>query len=326
MSSVPADENMFLTAPIGRLFLANALPMAFVMAMSGLLNLVDAVFLGHFVGPVALAAVSFSFPAVMLLIAIASLAGGGMSSLFARHLGAGDRTSAAAIFASGHGLCLSLGAGIIAVYFATTPHLLPWLAKGSGEVAKYVGDYLFILICGAPVQFLMSLHADAARNEGRAGFMALLSVAVTLANIVLNYILIVSLNMGVAGSAWGTVAAQLIGLLLLLELRRRDSRMLPLSVLKAHDWRGNWRAILGLGLPLSLSFAGMALVSGAVIAALNWNDAPDYADTVAAYGIVTRIFGFAFMPLMALALATQTIVGINSGARSEEHTSELQSH
>jgi putative MATE family efflux protein len=314
MASVPSEENPFLTAPIGRLFVANAVPMAFVMGMSGLLNVVDAAFLGHYVGPTALAAVSFCFPAIMLLIALGALVGGGMSSLFARHLGAGDRASASAVFASAHGLCLLMGSGMIAAYLLAGPALLEGLARNKGGVGAYANTYLLILIGGAPLQFLMALHADAARGEGKAGFMALLSIGVTLANIVLNYVLIVGLRMGVAGSAWGTVMAQALGLLLLVELRRRDPQLLPLSVLRRYPWRGGWRKIVALGLPLSLSFIGMALVSCAVVVAVNRTGGQDFAVILAAHGIVTRILGFAFMPLMALALAMQTIVGTNKGA------------
>ena len=308
-----SEENEFLTAPIGRLFLVNAVPMALIMAMSGLLNVVDAAFLGHYVGASALAAVSISFPFVMFLIALATLAGGGMASLFARRLGAGERTAAAAVFASAHGLCLTIGIGVIVVFMLFGAPLLARLSDGNEEVATLARTYLVILVWGAPLQFLMSLHADAARSEGRAKFMALLSAGVTLANIVLNYVLIVVLDMGVAGSALGTVAAQVLGLVLLLELRRRDFRLVPLSVLGRFAWHGDWRTILALGLPLCLSFMGTALVSGVVIVAARWSTGPDYTDIAAAYGVVTRIFGLAFMPLMALALATQTIVGTNTG-------------
>ncbi|WP_156842086.1 MATE family efflux transporter [Novosphingobium aquimarinum] len=314
MSSVTFEENPFLAAPVGRLFVTTGVPMALVMAMSGLLNIVDAAFLGRYVGPIALAAVSFSFPAVMVLIALGSLVGGGMSSLLARYLGSNDRASASAIFVSAHGLCLVVAFGLIAIFLLIGPPLLAGMAQGNGEVSDLARTYLLILVCGVPLQFLMNLHADAVRSEGRANFMAVLSVGVTLANIVLNYVLIVGLRMGVAGSAWGTVIAQAIGLVLLVDLRRRDRRLLPLAALRHWPWRGHWRSILALGLPLSLSFLGMALSSGAVIAAIHWRGGPSYAEIIAAYGIVTRVFGFAFMPLMALALATQTIVGTNVGA------------
>ena len=72
--------------------------------------------------------------------------------------------------------------------------------------------------------------------------------------------------------------------------------------------------MLSLGAPLSLSFIGIALVSATVITTLRLTADASYADTVAAYGIVTRILSFAFMPLMAVALAMQAIVGNNVGA------------
>lgn len=82
---------------------------------------------------------------------------------------------------------------------------------GQPDIARMAYTYLAIMIQASPLQLLLSVHADAWRNEGRAGLMALLSVGVTLANIVLNYLLIVRLDMGVAGSAWGTAIAQVVG-------------------------------------------------------------------------------------------------------------------
>ena len=105
--------NPFLTAPIGRLFLSIALPMAVVMSMGGILNVVDGVFVGRFIGAEALAAVSLAFPAVMLMSALATLAGGGMSSLLARSLGTGDRIAAARVFAGAHGLALLIAALVV---------------------------------------------------------------------------------------------------------------------------------------------------------------------------------------------------------------------
>lgn len=314
MSSGLATENRFLTAPIGRLFLFNAVPMTLVMSMGGLLNIVDAAFLGHFVGPEALAAVSVSFPVVMITIALSSLVSGGMSSLFARHLGAGDRAAAGAVFARAHGLSVCVALTLVAVFVVWGPWGLRQLSGAQGETAAMAYTYLLILICGTPVQFVLGLHADAMRNEGRAGLMALLSVGVTLANIGLNYVLIVDRGLGIAGSAWGTVIAQGLGVVLLIVLRLCDPRLLPLAVLARNRWRGGWRPILTLGLPVSLGFIGMALVSATVIATLKLTGADGYSDVLAAYGIVTRIFGFAFMPMMAIALAAQSIVGNNVGA------------
>ncbi|SLN29133.1 Multidrug export protein MepA [Aquimixticola soesokkakensis] len=306
-------ENPFLTLPVTRLFLTNALPMAVVMSTSGLLNVVDGIFVGRFIGAQALAAVSLAFPVVMLLTALTTLTGGGMSSLLARHLGKGARRAAGAVFAGAHGLALFVSAGLILGALTLGPGIVSFLAAGNEPVAAPAKAYLLILILGAPVQFALGLHADALRNEGRSGHIAVLSVIVNLLNVAANYIAIVLLDLGVAGSAIGTVAAQALGLTLLLWLRKRDPALLPLAALWQASWLTGWRQILSLGLPLSLSFVGMALVASTVLLAIG-NTAADHGTYVAAYGIVTRILGLAFLPQMAIALTTQSITGNNVGA------------
>ena len=309
-----AIENRFLTQPVGRLFLSNALPMAVVMSMGGLLNVIDGIFVGRFVGAQALAAVSLAFPVVMLLAALTTLAGGGMSGLLARHLGAGSRAAAGAVFAGAHGLALAISAVLIAVALSAGPAIISTLAAGNTDVTGPAGRYLLILILGAPVQFALGLHADALRNEGRAGHIAMLSVLVNLLNIGANYIAIVVLGLGVTGSALGTVGAQSLGLALLLVARARDRDLLPLGSLRNASWLAGWRQILSLGLPLCLNFIGMALVASTVLLVIG-TTAADHATFIAAYGVVTRVLGLAFLPQMALALTTQSITGNNAGAR-----------
>lgn len=306
-------ENRFLTEPIGRLFWANALPMMLIMLMSGLLSLVDAIFLGRFVGTAALTAVSVVFPVVMVTIALSTLVSGGMSSQLARYLGARDLPAAEAVFARAHGLALALALGLIALFALAGGPVTARLAGGDTAIADMAWTYLAITLGATPVQFWMGLHGDTMRNEGRAGIMALLSVGVTLANIGLNYVLIVGLQMGVAGSAWGTVGAQALGLAFLVGLRLRGAG-LALGALARRPWHGGWRPILTLGAPMSLSFTGIALVSALVIATLRATAGADYAASVAAYGIVMRLMGFTFLPIMALGLATQSIAGNNAGA------------
>ncbi|WP_240722501.1 MATE family efflux transporter [Poseidonocella sp. HB161398] len=298
-------DSPFLTAPPGRLFLSNALPMAVVMSMGGILTVTDGLFVGRYLGAEALAAVSLAFPAVMLLTALSSLSGGGMASLMARHLGAGDRNAAAAVLAGAQGLALALCALLLFAALAAGPQLVAGLAGGNGALAETAGRYLLVLVLGAPLQFGLALHGDALRSEGHAGQIALLSVFVNLANIAANWLAIAGLGLGVAGSALGTVAAQGLGLALLLALRLRDPRLLP-PVRPAH--RG-WGAILALGLPVSLGLLGMALVSATVVLAIG-----DDAGLLAAHGVATRLLGLAFLPQMAIALATQTIAGHNAGA------------
>jgi len=81
------------------------------MGMNGILTVIDAIFLGRYVGPEALSAVTLIFPIYMLIVALATLVSGGMSSILARQLGAADLDGARATFAAAHGfaLCVSVG-------------------------------------------------------------------------------------------------------------------------------------------------------------------------------------------------------------------------
>jgi putative MATE family efflux protein len=315
MSSQHASQNRFLTALIGRLFVTNALPMMVMMLMSGMLSVVDAAFLGHFVGPDALAAVSLVFPILMVTIALSTLVSGGMSSILARQLGAEQQTHAMAVFAQAHGLALFLSMLLIVAFSTVAGFVIGQLSSGQADIANMAYTYLGIMIFASPLQLLLSVHADVWRNEGHAGLIALMSAGVTLANFALNYVLIVPLDMGVAGSALGTAIAQGAGLALLVGLRLRGGGILRMSGLWNSRWIGGWRPILTLGAPVSLSFIGIALVSATVITTLRLTAGSGYFDSVAAYGIVTRILSFTFLPLMAIAMASQTIVGHNVGAK-----------
>lgn len=309
------SSSAFLSAPLGPLFLRTALPIIVVMMLSGLQNVIDAIFLGQVVGAVAVAAVSAIFPVTMIAIALSSLVNSGMSSRLARRLGAGEIDAARAVFASAHGLALVVSCLLISGMLIGGEALTRATSGGDADVAVMSITYLAITLGAAPVMFLLGLHVDALRCEGRAPVMALLSVLVTLFNIALNGLFIVYLDMGVAGSAWGTVLAQALGFALLLGLRARIDTPLPLTALKAGRWWGGWGRMLALGAPLSLSFIGLALVSSITITMLQVTDSPTYKSTLAAYGIATRLVGFAFLPLMGLAQGLQAIVGNLVGAR-----------
>ena len=306
--------NTFTDGALSSIYLKTALPIIFVMGMNGLLSVADALFLGIYVGPDALAAVTLMFPIYMLIVALSTLVANGMSSLLARSLGAGDFDEARTAFVGAHGLAFVLGAILILLFiFFGRPVAL--LAAGGSETLAQMGlVYLRITAFFSPLLFVLSVNSDALRNEGRVGFMAAMSLLVSIANIGFNYILIAILDMGVAGSAFGTAAAQALAFAIIIAFRVFGETELRPAALLSHSMREKWGRILALGAPQSLNFVGLALGSAAIIAALQWVGRPGYADTITAYGIITRVITFAFLPLLGLSFAMQTITGNNYGA------------
>jgi len=134
--------NTFTEGPLGRIFLKTSLPIIFVMSMNGLLAVADALFLGYYVGPRALAAVTLMFPAFMLVVALSTLVSNGMSSLLARALGARDFTRAQTIFAGAHGLAIAVGACLIALFLLAGNQVTLLAASGSVDLADMGYVYL----------------------------------------------------------------------------------------------------------------------------------------------------------------------------------------
>lgn len=317
-----APNNTFLTGSLGAIYVKTALPIIFVMGMNGLLTVVDALFLGHYVGPEALAAVTLMFPAWMLIVATATLVGGGMSSILARHLGGGRVDQAQAVYAGAHGLALMLSASLILLFLAFGRPVAMLAAGGVEGLGEMGLIYLQISILATPLMFILSVNSDALRNEGRVGFMAALSLLVSLANILFTYLLVAKAGLGVAGSAYGTVLAQLLSFSVVLGFRLRGRTSLRPTALLRHSMVGYWGRILALGAPQSLSFVGISLATAAVIAALQWVGEPGYEDTVSAYGVITRVLTFGFMPMLGLSFAMQTITGNNFGAAAWDRSDD----
>ena len=315
-------HNSFTQAPLAAVFAKTALPIIFVMSMNGLLTLVDALFLGRYVGAQALAAVTLIFPLYMLIVALATLVSNGMSSILARHLGAGDMTAARATFAGAHGMALCVSAVLITGYLLFGGAVSLSLASGSVPMAQMAQTYLGITSFMAPLAFVLAVNSDALRNEGRVGFMAAMSLLVSLSNIGFNYVLIAWMGLGVAGSAYGTALAQLLALSIITYYRMSGrSTLHPRDVLQPAILQG-WGRILALGAPQSLNFIGIALGSAAIIVALQMIEAPNYESTISAYGIVTRVLTFVFLPLLGMTHALQTIVGNNYGAQAWQRSDQ----
>ncbi len=310
----------FTRGPMGTLYAKTAIPIIFVMVLNGLVAVADAMFLGWYVGADALAAVTAVFPAYMMIIALSVLVSSGMASLLARGLGGGKKTEAEQVFTSAHGLAIFISFVLIAGFYMFGDFAVAFVISGNGHIAEQAHLYLGINVYFMPILFFLSVNSDALRNEGRLGLMAGGSLAVSLLNIGFNYIFIVEMGWGVAGSAYGTVTAQIFALCLILFFRMKDEQLISSAVLFRNKLVVGWKAIIGLGLPQSLNFMGMALVSAVILFALQGIPSDTYTATVSAYGIITRVMTFVFFPLLGLAQAMQTIVGTNYGARNWERS------
>lgn len=314
MTEYPASDNTYISQPIGSVYVKTAMPIILMMLVNGSLNLVDAYFIGVFVGADALAAVTAVFPLFMLMVAFTTWIATGFASVMARLLGARQVEEAREAFAQAITLSLILSLILIALFMLTGQWICSEINAGNVHLTAMSYQYMMIIFVGSPLMFMLSISGDSLRSEGHAGFMALISLATTLFNGILNYVLIVWLDMGVSGSALGTVAAQWVALLIVWLFRRGKSNRFGIPAIAFTTAKTKWRDFMALGAPSSLTYIGVAITSTTILITLQQWQPVDYALTVSAYGVITRLMTFAFMPLLGLGMAMQSIVGNNVGA------------
>jgi putative MATE family efflux protein len=308
------SENIYLKGSLPVLFAKTASPIILIMLLNGLFTLVDAWFIGTWVGAEALTGVTLMFPVFMLVVALSGLVSNGFSSIYARLLGAGKMSEAGALYGQALFLALVVCAVLIILFLLGGEELVAQITKGSVALATAGYSYISIMIFCSPLVFMLSTNIDALRCEGLLRVMATISITSAFLNIGFDYLFVVEMGWGVAGSAWGTILAQACSLTAIVTYRLVGK---PSPVFRVANIRFGWQhwgQLLALGAPSSLGYIGVSLSAGLTLYCLQLWSGDSYEATAGAFGIITRLMTFTFLPLLGLSMAFQTIAGNNFGA------------
>ncbi|WP_171045004.1 MATE family efflux transporter [Pseudoalteromonas rubra] len=198
-----------------RTFWRYTIPAIAAMMVNGLYQVVDGVFVGHFIGADGLAAVNIAWPVVGLIAGLGALVGIGAGSLLSLFRGAKNSVQAHAVLATSIWLLLILAA-ITSLGLYASGSLLLDLQGASGEVLKFGYSYLSVFGWGALATMAAGALPMLIRNDGSPGVATSLLILGALTNIVLDYVFIVLLQWQLAGAAWASVVSQsLVGILAL---------------------------------------------------------------------------------------------------------------
>lgn len=298
------------TEPVGRLLLRYALPAIAGTVVFSLYNVVDSIFIGHWVGEYALAALAGAFPVMNLSIAFGSLFGIGGAALCSIRLGEKDYAGAQIVFGNvfSMGLIVGIIFGVLSTIFLE-PVMVAFGA--SPQTLSYAVDFMTIVQLSVPVSFTFFNLTHMMRASGtpnRALAALCLSVGV---NLVLAPVFIKLFGWGIRGAALATLGAQLCGLAFCLRHFLSGKGGLRFE-------RGIYRPRAGTVLPvLSIGSAPSILNACACIIAVLINmqllaHGGDLA--VGAYGIFSRVVILVAMVVVGLTQGMQPIVGYNHGA------------
>jgi len=306
-------ENKLLTGPVAIVLMRLALPIMAGMFLQTAFNLVDTWFVSR-LGQDAIAAVSMNIPLFFIVLAMGNAVAVGTSSLVAQAMGAGDRSRAARIAGQAVTLAVVLGvaSGIVGVIL-TRPLMM--LMGAEGVALEYAVDYTRIILAGNPIFFLYAALDGVLRGEGDMKTSMVILAIATVINIFLDPLFIFGWGpipaLGVGGAALATTLARGVGLVVLLG---HFSAARSSIVFKLLRWQWDNATIIGIlriGIPTAISQAMLSLTM--FVYNLLANQFGPHV--VAALGLGFRIDSLAFMPGMAVSIATVTMVGQNYGAR-----------
>ena len=305
------NHNVLDTDQIGRLLMKLTVPMLFGMLVQNIYNVVDTIFIGHYVGPLGIAGLSISFPIQMLSMGIGTMVGVGGASLISRLIGGGDQRDAER--ALGNGITFSVIFSALLILFIL-PNVNFWLKLigASENVLPYARDYLVIVTGGAVFNITSNVLLYFVRSEGNARVGMIAMIIASILNIILDAVFIISLGWGVKGAALATVISQLTAMLYTLSYYTTGSSYLKIRTGNFAPDLKILKSIFSIGIA---SF--VQTIAGSVSAMFLIRMAVTYGGDIAisAFGIIQRIMMFTMTPGMVLGQTMQPVLGFNYGAK-----------
>ena len=288
-----------------------ALPATVAMIINALYNVVDTIFVGHGVGPLAIAALSVLFPLQMLVSSFAQAISVGASSITSRRLGAQDSDAAARATGTAYTIIVAATFLLIVILMIFKESVLR-LFGATDEIMPYAVDYISIV---APGFFFFALGMGASnliRAEGNAR-PAMIGMAIgAITNIILDPILIIVLGMGVRGAAIATIIGQFFTCVYFLFIYARGDSNIPIN--KKH-FRPDFSLVPEmaiLGIPVFVQSAGFSILQLAVNNTLGTYGGNE---SIAIYGMVSRLNSIVILPIVGISQGFQPIAGYNYGAK-----------
>lgn len=204
------QNRIFQEMAPAKLFLRCALPNMISMAVVSLYTIADGIFVGHYIGAEALAAINLVMPLIMMSFALSDMVAVGSSVQIAIWLGKGDEKTAGSIFSSS---CLFIL--LSAIIMGTAAYVFAWplvhFLGASGDVASLAVRYMRIYA----VFSIFIMHFFAVDNYlricGKVHYSMAMNVGMALANIFLDWIFIGIMRWGIEAAALASCLSLMVG-------------------------------------------------------------------------------------------------------------------
>ncbi|MBQ9845375.1 MAG: MATE family efflux transporter [Oscillospiraceae bacterium] len=308
----------FLTGNPGKTVLIFAVPMLIGNIFQQLYSTVDTIVVGNFVGKNAVAAVGGTFSIQFLVLSLAMGFTTGMSVVISQLYGARDYQrlqrafSTSAIFS----LLLSVVLGIVGILVINP--LLTHMLQTPAEIYADSYTYLFITFIGYPFTLIYNMYSAVLRAVGDSKTPLYFLIISAVTNIILDLLLVIQFDMGVAGVAVATLIAQALSCVCCHIYVGRKYEIFQLTKNTLVFDKDLLKGIIKYGVPSAIQQSVLSLNFMVVQRFVNFFG----ADMTAAFSVVNKIENFVTMPQMNLAMALSMFAGQNIGAGEEKRAKQ----
>lgn len=312
------NREAILSGNINKVLLTLSLPIMLGNVIQTIYQVTDMYWVSRLAdGDNALGAISFIWPVIFVMLSFGigiNIAG---TSMISQYVGMNKQNEARSVAGQliSFSLLFSLVLGIIGALYSKD---ILYLIGARNEILEYGSLYLGITFSTMPVMFLFFAYQSIRQGQGDTMTPMILLGSSVVLNIILDPILMFTLNMGVAGAAWATVISRalstVVGVYLLffssngIKLRLSDLS-LNLPVLKD---------IVRIGMPSALGQS----IDGLGFMVMNIFVLSFGAYTMTAFAIGNKINSLILMPAMGIGGALATVIGQNVGAGQTERASK----
>ena len=308
MAKVTADQ--LGSEPIGRLLIKQAVPASIGILVMSINVLVDSIFVGNWIGSIAIAAINVVLPVSFFIAALGMAIGIGGSSIISRALGANNKEKALKTFGNQITLTLLVTISMVVLGLYYVDSLIPAFG-GKGDIFDPAKIYYVIVLYGVPFLALCMMGNTVIRAEGKPKFAMIAMIIPSVGNLLLDYIFIYVFDWGMHGAAWATTAGYLLCFAYILYFFLSKNSELKINLAHFGLNRPILKEIGSLGF-VTLSRQAVTSIIYLLLNNILFNLGGEAL--VAVYAIIGRMLMFALFPVFGVTQGFLPIAGFNYGA------------
>lgn len=312
-------SNSFGTEPLGKLLRQQAIPASIGILIMSIYGIVDTIFVGRFVGSNGIAAITVVMPITFLISSIGMAIGVGGASIISRALGEENEEKAYKAFGNQIMMTITLALLLVSVGFYFIDQVL-FAFGGKGEVLEPSREYFGILLYGAPFLAWAMMSNNVIRAVGYPKVAMFTLIIPAIANIILDPIFIVALDMGIKGAAWATTLSYMASATYTTLFFFSKKSSLPLSAQYLKADLPIMKEIASIG---SVTLARQGTISVLSIVLNNSLFAYGGELALSVYGIINRVMLFLNFPVLGITQGFVPIVGYNFGAKLMDRVRDI---